>query len=170
MVGAFQAALVLCADLINDLYISMKPPVKKVLVSNAGFTLIEVIVGMLIFSLVVAGAMLSMGKGYEFMDATRQHSRASQVLQSEIELIRTMPWGTFDSITDTTLTTWFQQQINEQFGAGTFTGEVVTTEPQTDLKFITVTVKWTGIKGTDYSMNYYTYMTEGGVNDYYITP
>ena len=148
----------------------MKPPAQKVLVTDAGFTLVEVIIGMLVFSLVAAGAMLTMGKGYELMDATRQHSRASQVLQSEIELIRTMPWETFDSISDATLTTWFQQQINEQFGVGTFTGIVTTAEPQTDLKFVTVTVSWTGMKGADFSMNCYTYMTEGGVNDYYITP
>lgn len=127
-------------------------------------------VGMLVFALVITSVMVALGKGYEFVEASRQHTRASQILQSEIEVLRTVPWETFHVLTDTELTTAFQAQVDEQFGAGVFTGTVTTTTPATDLKQVRITVEWTGLKGRDYSMNYFTYFAEGGSNDYYITP
>jgi len=136
----------------------------------SGFTLVEVIVSIFIFSLVIASCLVSVGKGYELVDASRQNSRASQVLQSELELLRTLPWDTFKDQTNAQLTSKFQSEIATQFGSGVFTGTVSKTATAADLALVTVTVRWTGFRGRAYTASYFTYFTDGGINDYFITP
>lgn len=138
---------------------------------EAGFTLVEVIISIFIFGLVIASCLISLGKGYELVDASRQHTLASQILQSELELLRTLPWDTFKDQTNAQLTTKFRSEIASQFGSGVFTGNVSKADDATgSLTLVTVTVTWTGFRGRTYNMSYYTYFAEGGINDYFITP
>ena len=135
---------------------------------QTGFTLVEVMIAMVVFSMVIAGGLIGISRGFELIDTTRNYTRSSQVLQSELELLRTLPWATFSELSDTELTDKFQEQIATQFGEDTYKGAVTTTLTGGDLMQITVTVEWSGKKGRVHTLNYVTYFTEGGVNDYYL--
>ena len=138
--------------------------------TQSAFTLVEVMISTFIFGLVILVALVSVGKGIELVDASRQNTRASQILQSELELLRTLPWDTFKDQTNVQLTAQFRTQVASQFGSDQFDGEVEVAEIQTGLMLVAVTVNWIGFKGRPYSKKYYTYFADGGINDYFITP
>lgn len=135
---------------------------------QVGFTLVEVMIAMIVFSMVIAGALIGISRGFQLIDTTRNYTRSSQVLQSELELLRTLPWATFSELSDSELTEKFQEQIVTQFGESTYTGKVETKVTGGDLMQIIVTVEWSGQKGRVHTLNYVTFFTEGGVNDYYL--
>jgi prepilin-type N-terminal cleavage/methylation domain-containing protein len=135
---------------------------------QAGFTLVEVMIAMVVFSMVIAGGFVGISRGFELIETSRNYTRSSQVLQSELELLRTLPWETFSELSDSELTDKFQQQIISQFGQDTYTGTVTTKLWGGDLMQVIVTVEWSGSKGRVHLLNYMTCFTEGGVNDYYI--
>ena len=62
---------------------------------QAAFSLVEVMVALAVFTLVIAGAFVAINRGYDLVTESRHYTRASQVIQSEIELLRTLPWDTF---------------------------------------------------------------------------
>ena len=136
---------------------------------QVGFTLVEVIIALTVFSMVISGGLLGISRGFQLVDTSRNYTRSSQVLQSELELLRTLPWLTFTALSDDELTEKFQSQITSQFNEGDYTGSVETDMTGGDLMEVIVTVEWeaTRTKRT-HSLSYTTYFTEGGVNDYYI--
>ena len=135
---------------------------------QGAFTLIEVMVAMIVFSMVIAGGLVGISRGFELIDTTRNYTRSSQVLQSELELLRTLPWSTFSQLSDSELTEKFQEQIVAQFGADSYVGAVATELTGGDLMQVVVTVDWSARKGRVHTLNYVTFFTDGGVNDYYL--
>tara|TARA_B110000967_G_scaffold57576_1_gene59022 strand:- start:966 stop:1397 length:432 start_codon:yes stop_codon:yes gene_type:complete len=135
---------------------------------QGAFTLIEVMVAMIVFSMVIAGGLVGISRGFELIDTTRNYTRSSQVLQSELELLRTLPWSTFSQLSDSELTEKFQKQIVAQFGADSYVGAVATELTGGDLMQVVVTVEWSARKGRVHTLNYVTFFTDGGVNDYYL--
>ena len=135
---------------------------------QGAFTLIEVMVAMIVFSMVIAGGLVGISRGFELIDTTRNYTRSSQVLQSELGLLRTLPWSTFSQLSDSELTEKFQEQIVAQFGADSYVGAVATELTGGDLMQVVVTVEWSARKGRVHTLNYVTFFTDGGVNDYYL--
>jgi prepilin-type N-terminal cleavage/methylation domain-containing protein len=135
---------------------------------QGAFTLIEVMVAMIVFSMVIAGGLVGISRGFELIDTTRHYTRSSQVLQSELELLRTLPWSTFSQLSDSELTEKLQEQIVAQFGADSYVGAVATELTGGDLMQVVVTVEWSARKGRVHTLNYVTFFTDGGVNDYYL--
>lgn len=135
---------------------------------QSAFTLIEVMVAMIVFSMVIAGGLVGISRGFELIDTTRNYTRSSQVLQSELELLRTLPWLTFSQLSESVLTEKFQEQIIDQFGEDSYVGAVTTELTGGDLMKVMVTVEWSTRKGRVHTLNYVTFFTEGGVNDYYL--
>lgn len=135
---------------------------------QGAFTLIEVMVAMIVFSMVIAGGLVGISRGFELIDTTRNYTRSSQVLQSELELLRTLPWSTFSQLSDSELTEKFQKQIVAQFGADSYVGAVATELTGGDLMQVVVTIEWSARKGRVHTLNYVTFFTDGGVNDYYL--
>ena len=135
--------------------------------TRKGFTLVEVLVAMVLFTMVIAGGLIGLSRGFELVDTSRNYTRSSQVLQSELELLRTLPWDTFTTVSADDLSTTFQAQIDSQFNVDDYVG-TITTDLTDSLMKVTVTVAWAGRSGRVYTLSYITYFTEGGVNDYYI--
>lgn len=135
---------------------------------QAAFSLVEVMVALAVFTLVIAGAFVAINRGYDLVTESRHYTRASQVIQSEIELLRTLPWDTFSGLDAATLENLFDQQIESQFGAGTYDGAIVIRSLGTNFIGIDVSVTWSDIRGKDKVVTYRTEFTKEGVNDYYI--
>lgn len=132
------------------------------------FTLVEVMIAMTIFAMVIAGGLLGVQKGFELVDNSRHFTRSSQILQSELELLRTMPWETLSAQTEEQLTVLFNEQIASQFGSGIYRGLVKTTMDGPDSMEVRVHVEWSARRGRIQSASYITYFSKRGVNDYYI--
>lgn len=60
--------------------------------SKAGFTLVEVMVSTLLMMIIFGGGFGALVHGNRLIEASRDETRASQILQSEVEDLRTYDW------------------------------------------------------------------------------
>lgn len=136
--------------------------------SKDGFTIIEVVIAMGIFALVIAGGMIGVRRGFEVVENSRHYTRVSQILQSEVESMRSLSWAEVDALpANSTIT------IDPEFDTGTYDMYTVTrvitpvSGTSGDVKQVDVTATFTNRQGRTISMNYVTFFADGGVNDYY---
>ncbi len=132
---------------------------------QGGFTLMESLVAISIFSMVIAGGLIGVRKGFEVVDNSRHYTRVSQVLQSEVETLRTLSWSEMAKLPESE-----QVTLDTQFGTGAYDRYSITRDiidESGDLKRVEVTVGFTNRRGKEISLKYVTFFTEGGVNDYF---
>ncbi|HSH10050.1 MAG TPA: type II secretion system protein, partial [Oceanipulchritudo sp.] len=60
--------------------------------NTAGFTLVEVIISMTLMAIVFTAAFGSYFLGMRIIEDAREEVRASQIIQSELERLRTKNW------------------------------------------------------------------------------
>ncbi len=142
------------------------------------FTIVEVAVAAVVLAFGISSAIITIQAGYRTMDDARNLTIASQVLQSELERLRLLPWSSDtggESITglpaseEVDLTSSFTS--NAQI-AGRFTlvrTVAQTTGRETTMRDITLTVSWTGIYGVTHSRTFTTRYCKDGLYDYYYT-
>ncbi len=133
---------------------------------SKGFTLIEVMIGTVLLSLILAGGLAALIHGYRTIESARDVTRVSQIIQSEIEAIRTHNWEQLSNMpeqkTQVPLHGSFAARFAERY---TVYREVV---PNSDTqKSIIVTVEWTAPNGVQRQQRNYTRVTKGGLNDYF---
>lgn len=128
-------------------------------------TLIEVMMGALVLTLVFFSTFSVMQKGFEMVDISRNTGLAGQILQSEIEDIRLKNWASLpaDGTSDITLPSAFNAV------SGKFAATRTVTSVNSDMKKVTVQVTWTAYTGRSHTRRYETYYTKGGLNDYYVS-
>jgi prepilin-type N-terminal cleavage/methylation domain-containing protein len=130
-----------------------------------GFTITEVIVSMSIFTLVIAGGLIGIRKGFEIVDNSRHYTRISQILQSEVESLRSLSWEDLQGLpsnTEIAIDTQFDTSV---YDAYTVRREIISEE--TDLRRIEITVGYINRMGRAVNLKYLTFFTKGGVNDYF---
>lgn len=133
--------------------------------SESGFTLIEVTVAIAIFGLVIAGGLIGVRRGFEVVEHSRHYTRVSQILQSELEELRTYDWDVVNGMPATTSLT-----IDPEFDNGTFDIYTVTrniTVINSELKQIDVIGSYVNRRGQTVTMSYTSFYSKEGVNDYY---
>ncbi len=64
---------------------------------SAGFTLVEVVIGLAIVSIVFVGLFLGFSVGFTTMRLSREDSRATQILLEKMETIRLYSWSQINS-------------------------------------------------------------------------
>lgn len=132
---------------------------------SSGFTLVEVIVSMTVFTMVIAGALVGISRGLDMVALSRHNTRVSQIMQSEIESLRTLSWLEFQKLPSSVVI-----DIKTEFGTSVYDAYSVTREiisEESDLSRIELTVTYTGSNQKLVTVKCQTYFTEGGVNDYY---
>ena len=129
----------------------------------AAFTLIELMVGLTIFSMVFATAFYCLQAGSRLTDLARHHTRTAQILQSEVESIRAQPWASITSLP----TQKTAISLDSQFGQNVYSKYTLnrTIEGNGDTRKITFTLSWDS-KNKSYSRSYVTVYTNGGLYDY----
>jgi Tfp pilus assembly protein PilV len=130
-----------------------------------GMTLVEVMMGALVLTLVFISTFSVMQRGFEMVDISRNTGLAGQILQSEIEDIRLKNWANLpaDGTTSIDLPSAFNA-VAAQFSATRTVSSV-----NSDMKKVTVQVSWTAYTGRTHTRRYETYYTKGGLNDYYVS-
>lgn len=128
------------------------------------FTLIEVLIALIIFAIVIASGFACIKMGLQQVDNARHHTRSAQIMQSEVENIRSLPWARLIALqtAETTLS------IASQFGDSTYSSYTLkrSISGSGDVRIITFVVTWKDISGDSHSKTYVTQYTRGGLYDY----
>jgi len=132
---------------------------------SAGFTLVEVIVALGIFTLVIAGGLAGVQRGFDILRESRNYTRVSQILQSEVESMRSLSWSELGGLAASAEITMDTQFDTDAYDIYTIRRNVVLVEP--GLREITVSVSFETRQERTIVLQYVTFFAEGGVNDYY---
>lgn len=150
---------------------------------SAGFTLIEVALAATVMALSISTAIVALQFGFRNIDVARGNTLASQIMQSEIERLRLLPWNnpttpvtTIDSIKKLPasealdLATMFSSNVSiaTRFTA-TRTVTTYTPAPTRNARYITITVVWTTSDRRSHTRSFTTMYAENGLYDYYYT-
>ncbi|MDQ8207402.1 prepilin-type N-terminal cleavage/methylation domain-containing protein [Coraliomargarita sp. SDUM461003] len=133
--------------------------------SKQGVTLTEVIVSLGIFTLVIAGGLSGVRRGFDILRDSRDYTRISQILQSEVETLRTLSWVELVALPSSV-----KVAVDTQFDTSAYDMYQVTRRIENEeegLRRVVVTVSYENRRGGDVTLEYVTFFAEGGVNDYY---
>lgn len=131
-----------------------------------------------VMALGIASSIIAMQMGFKALNVARDSTLASQIMQSEIERIRLMPWanasGAVDSITElpstetVSLASMFTSnaQIASKF---TVTRSVTVDGGRADVRYITLSVSWNSYDGRTHTRSFTTMYCKNGLYDYYYT-
>lgn len=131
--------------------------------SQSAFTIVEVMIAMVIFAIVIASGFACLKSGLGLMENSRHTTRSSQIMQSEIERIRSLPWGQVIALSndaDITLSDAFAATVYEAY-----TMERRVTGSGNE-RVVTLIVSWTDNSGRAHSRSYVSQYTRGGLYDY----
>jgi Tfp pilus assembly protein PilV len=150
---------------------------------SAGFTIFEVAMAGFVLAFGIATAIIAMQMGFKALNVARDSTLASQIIQSEIERLRLLPWSKttgatpepVDSILElpasetVALTSMFTG--NAALGAKFTVTRTVTTDTSrpSDVRYITVTVSWKTYDGRTQTRSFTTMYAKNGLYDYYYT-
>ncbi len=133
--------------------------------SSAGSSLIEVMIGSMILGLVFGGSFSSIGQGFKVVSNSRDYSLSAQILQSEMENLRSMNWvelGALPTISVFAPDFEFGSETLDRFACQRFI-----TLRKTDQKEVSLVVSWKDHRGAFHKKAYLTFITKEGLNDFY---
>jgi Tfp pilus assembly protein PilV len=145
---------------------------------TGGFTIVEVAMATAVLAIGLAGMVQAMGIGSEMLDTARKQTIASQVIQSEIEHLRMLPWtagsppqelslppGSTERSSDFVVDP--ESSLAKVAPASVFSNCTLTVQlanERSDLRQVTITVSWTGITGKTHSRSTNVYIGKYGLN------
>lgn len=139
---------------------------------SSGYTLVEVIIASYILTVVFAALFGAIGQGMNMVEYSRDLTRVSQILQSEMEELRTLNWEELEDMKATTPfeiyspETKFNTAFNQRY---TIYRQVLAHPVNTsDMLRVRLYVVWNapGAGGFQWRL-LTTDFTEDGLNDYY---
>lgn len=132
---------------------------------SPGFTLAEVMVSLAIMGILFTAAFGAYFLGLRLLEDARHRLRASQIIQSELERLRSLNWTNIQALPSST--NFFPEgEFVAQF-ADTYTATRNFETVSSNTQLLTrVTVSWTNSRGIAASESFCTVITEGGLSDY----
>ncbi len=128
----------------------------------------------------IATSIIAMQSGFKQIEVARGNTLASQIIQSEMERLRLMPWNNTSTIAIDSICELPQSEavdLASMFSSSsalaahfTVTRTVVndSTRPA-DVKNITITVQWTTYDGIRHTRSFPSIYVKNGLYDYYYT-
>jgi hypothetical protein len=132
--------------------------------------------GTFVMALGISSAILAMQMGFKALNVARDTTLASQIMQSEIERLRLMPWSNpsvaVDSISElpasetVALSTMFttNPQLVAKFSV---TRTAIDDGTRANVRYITLTVSWNSYDGRGHTRSFTTMYCKNGLYDYY---
>lgn len=132
--------------------------------NTLGFSLVELMIAISIFAIVAGGAFAALKMGFSLVDNARHHTRAGQIMQSEIERVRSLAWANLNNLP----TVRTQVPIASQFGDVSYTKYTLyrSISGTGNSRRVTVEIEWEAINGRAHVKTYVTQYTRGGLYDY----
>ena len=127
-----------------------------------------------VMAFAIATSITVMQRAFLALDTARNISYAAQIMQSELEKVRLLPWttiGTYAS-SETPVTTTLT--IDSRFTSNAYIGSRFTltrtasTLHSNTMMQIKLTVTWNSYDGRTLSRSYVTYYGQNGLYDYFI--
>ena len=130
-----------------------------------GYSLVELMLGVMILGMVIATAFGAMQLGLGMVENSRYNTMATQVLQSEVERLRSMDYATFSALSSSSSFTPQGHFDTAQLDGYTFSRLIE--DVKTNQKLLTLDVKWLDNRGMQHNRRFLTYVTKEGLNDIY---
>ena len=121
--------------------------------------------GIAVLALAFASVYTAFGRGFALVAAARDDTHVAQILQTEVENLRTLSWADLVAL-----------GRDSNFEPG-FSGPGISIERfrcsrrivdrRADQKVVRLVVSWQDPGGMAHSREYVTFFTKGGLNDYY---
>lgn len=143
----------------------MKRPNPSDPAHSNGFTLVEVVVSLTLMAIVFTAAFGSYFLGLRLLEDARHRLRASQIIQSEVERLRTLNWSALQAL-DTSAAFTPSGEYVAQFANLYTTARSIEFFSSGDQAEIIIEVDWTNSKGIQSSESFATVFTKGGLSDY----
>jgi len=139
---------------------AIQKPIRK----TDGFTLVEVIVGMFILGIIFTSAFSTYQLGLNMIDDAREEIRASQIIQSEMERLRTKNWTQLQKMPSGATfkpSGEFAKIYATNYSAYRY---LITLNPS-DKMLVAIRVQWTNSAGKTSVRWFNTIFTKNGLND-----
>ena len=152
---------------------------------QAGFTILEVSLAAAILAMGIATSITTLQYGMRAVDTARNMTLASQIMQSEIEILRLQNWSQIVALqtaqSSATTPTTLDPSATITSGTGTTLDSTLTTianrfactrlvgdiSGRTNIKSITLSVTWSGLDGRSHNLSYVTRYAKNGLSDYF---
>lgn len=132
---------------------------------RTGFSLIEVVVAFGIITVIFAGVFAALVQGMNIIEHSRDLTRVSQILQTEMEQLRTRSWVDLNALPEKA--EFRVQGVFDQTSSYRYTCVRTITTRKEDQKQLMVAASWTDSRGIRHTRSYTTFFTREGINDYY---
>ena len=142
--------------------------------SQAGGTLVEVVIATVILAVMGAGIISSINYGMFMMKLARENARATQIMLEKLESIRLYNWS--EVITPGYVPATFTDVYDPQGSAGhqgaTFNGSMTVSNCPlantyaTNMRQFTVTLQWTTDNRINHTRSISTYVSRDGMQNY----
>lgn len=124
----------------------------------------------MVMAFAITTSITTMQRGFLSLDTARNITIAGQIMQSEFEKMRLVPWTTVDAYDATGAEV--DLAVDTSFSSNTFIGTRFTMTRRVDLirsgmKQITLTVTWRSYDGRSISRSYSSYYGQNGLYDYF---
>lgn len=133
---------------------------------RAGFSLLEVSISSLVIAIFISSILTTVISGYAVLDRSRETLRANQIIQQELETLRTYSWSQVTNAANF-YTTNYADQGNSYKVTRMLTNYNNSTSYSTNyMRKVTVSVVWTNGPGKTITKDMTTLISQGGLNDY----
>ena len=143
-----------------------------------GFTILEVMMAAFVMIFGIVTSLTTLQFGMRTVDTARSMTLASQIMQSEMEILRLQNWTQISALAASAVidpTTLISSASGSALDtmltavANRFTcvRTVAAISGRADIKLITLTVTWTGVDGRAHSLTYQTRYAKNGLSDYF---
>lgn len=132
---------------------------------KAGYTLMEVMIATFLVVIIFAGGFGALLQGNKLIEISRDETRASQVLQSEIEELRAYNWDALIALNAESKYSP-QASFTDAYATRYTVKRTIATRSSTQ-KRVTIQVFWTDNGGTEHMREYITLVTKEGLYDFY---
>ena len=130
------------------------------------FSLIEVMVAMIVFAIVVVGGFACFNMGLGLVENSRHSTRSCQIMQSEIERVRSLAWAEIIELPAQDLDVAVASGFTIDSGYDAYTMKRLVSGSG-DWRKMTLEVEWQDNRGRTLSRTYAALYTKGGLYDYF---
>lgn len=136
---------------------------------SGGFTLVEVMVAVVILGMILSTAFATVTQALQTVETSRDYARVAQILQSEMEDLKTMSWSTLSALQvadNGVVTIDLTAEFNQAFGVRYRAFRYIENR-YSDQKQATIWVYWWDARGNFRIKQTVSWFTENGLHDYY---
>jgi prepilin-type N-terminal cleavage/methylation domain-containing protein len=133
---------------------------------QAGFSLVEVAIASLVIAIFIASILTTVTSGYAILDRSRETLRANQILQQELETVRTYNWTEMTNSANFGTTNYTDKGISYSVTRSVTNYYNSTNYSTNYMKKVTISVIWTNAPGKVITKDMTTLIVQSGLNDY----